>query len=297
MKKHYRRTASVVIIIAITLLSGCVTTYVPTDKTAQGISVSDAQQMLVNDLHAYYLLQDESVHDCHIEIGPVDNPTVWITTSEVDFTSTRMLIKSQTGDNKSDYRTTIFPLAEFPAFTASTRTDMNGATLTLPFPGGTVLCDDGIDAPKLANALYVLVQHAKAVKQEMASYDVKFQSQLGEYRNLIAAGTQLPERADMYRVQAEASVREKNFNQAQVDYGKALEVAPWWPQGHFNRALMFGATGDYDFAIMEMNHYLELVPNASNAREARYKTYDWQQKINEEDANIPAAFKSAQHQK
>jgi len=76
-------------------------------------------------------------------------------------------------------------------------------------------------------------------------------------------------------VQAEGAVRDKEFNDAADYYAAALKIAPWWPVGHFNRALVLGEAGDYDMAKREMNYYLLLVPDASNARAAQDKIYDW----------------------
>jgi predicted TPR repeat methyltransferase len=79
-------------------------------------------------------------------------------------------------------------------------------------------------------------------------------------------------------VQAEGAVRDKKFNDAANLYGEALKVAPWWPEGHFNRALVLSETGDYDTAMREMKHYLQLAPDAPNARAAQDKIYDWERR-------------------
>ena len=49
---------------------------------------------------------------------------------------------------------------------------------------------------------------------------------------------QIPEEARKYRVQAEFAVQEKRLDKAIELYGKALEIVPWWPEGHFNLALV-----------------------------------------------------------
>lgn len=84
-----------------------------------------------------------------------------------------------------------------------------------------------------------------------------------------------PEEARKSKVQAEFAVREKQFDKAAELYGKALEIAPWWPEGHFNRALILGEEKKYWDAIREMKHYLLLVPDASNARVAQDRIYQW----------------------
>jgi hypothetical protein len=53
-------------------------------------------------------------------------------------------------------------------------------------------------------------------------------------------------------------------------------VAPWWPEGYFNRALILGETGRYRKAVEEMRKYLMIVPGAPDAREAQDKIYEWE---------------------
>lgn len=92
----------------------------------------------------------------------------------------------------------------------------------------------------------------------------------------------MPESARRFMVQAEDAVREKKFDAAADLYKQALDVAPLWPEGHFNRALVLGETGSYASAVSEMKRYLLLVPNASNARAAQDKIYVWERKASDE---------------
>ena len=86
----------------------------------------------------------------------------------------------------------------------------------------------------------------------------------------------LPEEARKFKVQAEFAVQEKQFAKAAELYGKALDIAPWWPEGRFNRALILGEIKNYWEAMREMKRYLLLVPDASNARAAQDKIYQWE---------------------
>src|ERR1700726_2374332 len=52
------------------------------------------------------------------------------------------------------------------------------------------------------------------------------------------------------------------FQAVAAAYAKALEIAPWWPEGHFNRALVFSNIRDFAGAVDEMQRYLALVPDA-----------------------------------
>ena len=105
----------------------------------------------------------------------------------------------------------------------------------------------------------------------------KFEKAAQDYRS-AATKPMLPEEAHKYKVQAEGSVRDKKFDDAAQLYGKALDIAPWWPEGHFNRAIILGESKYYQGAIREMKRYLALVPNAPDARAAQDKIYDWEHK-------------------
>lgn len=127
-------------------------------------------------------------------------------------------------------------------------------------------------ASRLADAMYVLEHEAMTAA---ADEDARFSASLGAYRE-SASKSELPESAIKSKVQAEGAVRDKKFEDAVDLYGEALNVAPWWPQGHFNRALIFGETGEYKLAAREMKRYLLLVPDAPNPRAAQDKIYDWE---------------------
>ncbi len=86
----------------------------------------------------------------------------------------------------------------------------------------------------------------------------------------------LPEEARRFKVQAEAAVKEKNWTRAAFSYREALLIAPSWPEGRFNRALILGEMGDYAVAAQEMQRYLLLVPGAPNVRAAQDKIYAWE---------------------
>lgn len=131
------------------------------------------------------------------------------------------------------------------------------------------------DPRGFTNALYVLKWHAIKSKNDADEYAANFATSLADHRNKAASNAALPEEANKYKAQAEGAVRDKEFNDAADFYAAALKIAPWWPVGHFNRALVLGEAGDYDMARREMNYYLQLVPDAPNARAAQDKIYDW----------------------
>jgi tetratricopeptide (TPR) repeat protein len=86
---------------------------------------------------------------------------------------------------------------------------------------------------------------------------------------------ELPEDARRFRVQAEAAVQGKRFADAAALYENGVQVAPWWPEGHYNRAVVLAELQSFDSAITEMKCYLQLSPDAPDARQAQDQIYVW----------------------
>jgi tetratricopeptide (TPR) repeat protein len=104
---------------------------------------------------------------------------------------------------------------------------------------------------------------------------VKFEGEALKYRAMNPK-PELPEDARRFRVQAEGSVAAKRFLEAAEKYGKAIEIAPWWPEAHFNRAVVLAELQNFDSAMAEMKRYLLLKPEAPDARQAQDFIYAWQ---------------------
>ncbi len=77
-------------------------------------------------------------------------------------------------------------------------------------------------------------------------------------------------------VQAEDAVKQEQFTDAARLYGQIVAIAPWWPAGHYNCASILAEGGDFHDAVIEMQHYLALAPDALNARQMQDKIYVWQ---------------------
>jgi formylglycine-generating enzyme required for sulfatase activity len=87
---------------------------------------------------------------------------------------------------------------------------------------------------------------------------------------------ELSEEARKYKVQAEFMVQEKQAEKAIALYGKALDIAPWWPEGHYRLGLLLGEAKRYRDAMREMQRYLTLAPEGADARAAQDKIYQWE---------------------
>ncbi len=77
------------------------------------------------------------------------------------------------------------------------------------------------------------------------------------------------------RVQAENAFKEKRLRDAAAHYEEGIKIDPVWPEGYFNAALIYAELGDYDKAIWHMRAYVELVPDAPDARSARDQIAIW----------------------
>lgn len=88
-----------------------------------------------------------------------------------------------------------------------------------------------------------------------------------------------PEEARRFGVQASIVAKAQQYDKAIELYEKALDVAPWWAEGHFNRALILADQNLFPWAIAGMKRYLDLAPNAPDARAAQDKIYEWELKV------------------
>jgi len=126
-------------------------------------------------------------------------------------------------------------------------------------------------AKLLAEALYVL----RKASENMQTDDEKFKDVVTEYRKL-GPKPRVPEEIRKYQVQAEFMISQKRYGDAIRIYTEGLKAAPWWPDGRFNRALLFAETKRYRDAILDMNRFLMLEPDSPDARSARDRIYQWE---------------------
>ena len=240
------------------LLASCASTYIPTDSSVGNMSVKQARNVLGTKLNRGCTWGYKSTR---ISNGPCEHIT------KVRVTSRSLLVTHKSGKQSN------FIFSELPQISKE------GQSLDLTFGmialAGTpvIWLESSFSNDEIVNALYVLKQNAI---KDIAEYDSSFTVSLADYRKKAASNATLPEEANKYKVQAEGAVRDKEFDDAADLYAAALKIAPWWPAGHFNRALLLGETGDYEMAKREMKHYLLLVPDAPNARAAQDKIYEWE---------------------
>ena len=131
------------------------------------------------------------------------------------------------------------------------------------------------DSKPLAKNAAILLSDALFALYQFRAEEAQFAEAVAKYR-AASPKPALTEDLRKYQVQAEFMINQKRFADAVRLYNDALKSAPWWPQGHFNRALILGELKRYREAIREMNRYLQLEPDAPNARAVQDQIYQWE---------------------
>ncbi|HEX7893720.1 MAG TPA: hypothetical protein VF447_05960 [Terriglobales bacterium] len=91
---------------------------------------------------------------------------------------------------------------------------------------------------------------------------------------------QMPENAREHQVLAEYAFKNRETEKAIKEYKAAVAIFPTWPEGQFNLATLAGEQKDYDTAILHMKQYLELVPDSSDAQNAKDSIIVWKDRLN-----------------
>ncbi len=87
---------------------------------------------------------------------------------------------------------------------------------------------------------------------------------------------ELPEDARRYALRAEAMTGEGKFEDAIKEYKKAIEISPFAPHLYKAIALNYAGLKEYKEAIENIKMYLELYPDAPDARQAKDEIYKWE---------------------
>jgi tetratricopeptide (TPR) repeat protein len=103
-----------------------------------------------------------------------------------------------------------------------------------------------------------------------------FEPEAAQYRALKVKPP-VTEEQRKYIVQANLLNQQKRYREAIELYNKALETDQTaYPAGYSNLALLCAQLEKYDVAIYYMKKYLLLEPEASDARSAQDKIYEWE---------------------
>lgn len=89
----------------------------------------------------------------------------------------------------------------------------------------------------------------------------------------------VPEYVRKLTVQATSFVEDKNYSQAIEYYQRALTACPYYPLARFNMAMLHATMRDFRSAILQMNAYMRLAPDAPDIRAAQDKIYEWELRV------------------
>ncbi len=107
----------------------------------------------------------------------------------------------------------------------------------------------------------------------------KFKEILGKVANILKKNPslmELPEEARKHTIRAEVMAKEGKLEEAEKEYKKAIEIAPFAPQLYKALASNYAILKEYQKAIDALQIYLELYPDAPDAREAKDEIYRWE---------------------
>jgi regulator of sirC expression with transglutaminase-like and TPR domain len=135
------------------------------------------------------------------------------------------------------------------------------------------------EAQALTDALNRLRSAARGDDQELLEADrLEFQQEAAAWR-AQAVKPAISEEVRRHRILAENAVKEQRFDSAVEEYEAGLAINSIWPEGHFNAALLCAELGYYSEAIHHMRAYVELVPEAPDAQQARDQMVIWEAKL------------------
>lgn len=144
-------------------------------------------------------------------------------------------------------------------------------------------------APHLAKELEkaLSLQRANKLSESLRSYQVAFNlSDIDERKRIISQVSsifkrepklrEMSEEARKHIVIASMLFEKKRLDEAIEECKRALKVAPFTPLAFKGLAKCYGALGLYEKAIENMSFYLELYPDAPDARESKDDIYRWE---------------------
>jgi tetratricopeptide (TPR) repeat protein len=132
-------------------------------------------------------------------------------------------------------------------------------------------------------------QYSEALKEYAELLKIADEKEAKEIRSQVAVMikakpdlAQLPEEARRYLMRAEMAKKENRFDDALKEYKEAAKIAPFYPAIYKDIALTYEGLKDYRQAIKNMNVYLDLFPEAPDAREAKDMIYKWEYMLEKE---------------
>jgi len=134
-----------------------------------------------------------------------------------------------------------------------------------------------------ARALEARRKNAEALREYSAVLKIAEDREKTEIKNDIArlikkdpSLARLSEEARRHVMRAEVATKEGKFDDAVVEYTEAIKLSPYFPNLYKALALNHAALKAYRQAIRSLQTYLDLSPDAADARTAKDQLYKWE---------------------
>lgn len=244
--------------------------YAPTAAVLQQLTEDQARQQIID------VTTQRGFHGAIIAPHEIGIAVRAIRVLGVAFHDDRLELR--TDDRENPIRS--FPFSDIPPVELIHDTVLGLSQYGVPLNKETAIyyIDGGMSSEtrkngnmRLADAIYAL----RYYRLEEATIGNQFHDVVVKYRALEVKPA-LSEDVRKYRVQAEFAAKQKRYDDAIQFYGQGIKLAPWWAQGHFNRALLLAEKSRFREASTAMSKYLQLEPNAPDARAAQDKIYQWE---------------------
>jgi len=111
----------------------------------------------------------------------------------------------------------------------------------------------------------------------LAAFRAYFQPMAAAWRALPTKPPLDPE-VDRHRILAENAVNEKNIAAAINHYVTAVQIQPVWATGWYNLAVLLAEQSDFAGAADCMRRYVDLLPDAPDAKNANVQLVIWDDK-------------------
>ncbi len=104
---------------------------------------------------------------------------------------------------------------------------------------------------------------------------------------LLKTKPEISEFVRKFMVQANSATQDRKYDEAIRLWTTTLNISPWIPLVYYNRALLFERKGLIRNSISDMEKYLSLAPDASDARSAKDKIYEWEGQFKDSGSEVP----------
>ncbi|HEY3053598.1 MAG TPA: tetratricopeptide repeat protein, partial [Thermoanaerobaculia bacterium] len=127
------------------------------------------------------------------------------------------------------------------------------------------------------HSLYRALREYSAACRIWAGAELRARQRQNVFRvyNRLPAKPVLPAAVIDIARRAQETLRVRNLHEAAETYEDALEIAPWWPEGYYNLALVRAAEADWRGAIANMRDFLAITSDAAARDHAHDLIEEW----------------------